>query len=77
MMLDGLITIPKTRAGQYIKGDSIRVIKERLTSYGSMALVNSNNCYLIIYWDLNSLSFLFTDCGRNIRFINTMWEEIV
>lgn len=76
-MLSELITIPKTRAGQYIKGNDITVIKERLTSYGSMAIVKDDECYLIIYWDQVSTSFIFSDCGNNIRFLNTLWEEII
>ncbi len=72
-----LIPIPKTRAGQYIRGNDITVIKERLTSYGSMAIVKSDNCYFVIYWDYDTMSFIFSDCGKNIRFLNVLWEEII
>lgn len=76
-MLSELIPIPKTRAGQYIKGDDVTVIKERLTSYGSMAIIKSDNCYLVIYWDSDTTTFIFSDCGHNTRFLNTLWEEII
>jgi len=76
-MLSGLIPIPKTRAGQYIRGNEVRVIKERITSYGSMAIIINDGCYLIIYYDTNSTSFIFSDCGHNTKFINMLWEEMI
>ncbi len=80
-MLSELIPIPKTKAGQYYKEKRIAILRERLTSYGSQALVKflskTYPCYIIVYWDTEAESFIITDCNQNMTFANRLWEEIV
>ena len=76
-MLDGWIYQPKKRAGQFFKAERQIVIKERLTSYGSQALVRIGNKFIIVYWDCSDKRTIFTDCHQNIRIAHKLWREIV
>lgn len=76
-MLNQLIPIPKTRAGQYFKLGDITVIKERLTSYGSQALVKRFDCYVVVYWDNEAMSYILSDCDDNMSFAQKLWEEVI
>lgn len=76
-MMSELIPIPKTKAGQYYKLGDITVIRERLTSYGSQAIVKRATCYVVIMWDNEALSYILSDCDNNFSFAQKLWEEIV
>ncbi len=75
--LDNRIPIPKTRAGQFFKEEDQTVIRERLTSYGSMAIVRLLRKYIVVYHDFDAKSICFTNCGINVRLMNSLWCEIV
>ena len=80
-MLDGLVILPKTRAGQHFKELDVTVIRERLTSYGSQAFVKLDNNevidYIVVYYDQFEDMILFINCHHNIRLAQSMWCEIV
>lgn len=76
-MLNELINRPKTKAGQYQYKNDTKVVKERLTSYGSSAILRMNNYYIIVYWDSEAKVYALSYCGTNVSMLNRMWNEIV
>lgn len=76
-MMSGLIPVPKTRAGQYLRRDDNKVIRERLTSYGSQAYVIVDMDIIIVYWDKREKLHMTTNCGLNTTFAYALWSEIV
>jgi len=76
-MLNEIINKPKTKAGQYEYHENQRVIKERITSFGSSAIVERLQGYIIIYWDIEANSYALSYCGFNMRILKSLWEEIV
>jgi hypothetical protein len=76
-MFSELVRMPKTNAGRYFKGEDIRVIKERITSFGSSAIITDDTCWFIVYWDYEAQSYIVTDCSRNVSFVKKLWSEIV
>ncbi len=72
------LPIPKTRAGQLFKGmDDTKIIKERLTSYGSMAIISVKDCFTIVKYDYFAGVYGFIVCHQNVfRIIDSWCNEI-
>jgi len=65
---------PTTKAGQFLKEEDGKLIKERLTSYGSIALINLVNNFVIVYYYESVRKHYFITCGNNTTLINKLWE---
>jgi len=77
-MLSNLTNLPKTNAGQLFRNyDGVKIIKERLTSYGSIAIIKFNGSYVVIKYDYNAKVYGFIVCGLDITKITNKWNDSV
>lgn len=76
-MLDNIIPLPKTKAGLFFRNEKHRVVRERLTSYGSIAIIISNNNFIITAWFSDNRSYKFINCGYDVKLINELWRDLI
>lgn len=78
-LIKSRIPLPKTKAGHFkLPHWNSTVIREKLTSYGSSAIIRTSVCnYHIIFWDITEKITIFTNCYNNLPFLYRLWNEII
>lgn len=77
MMKNEIILLPKTRAGKHLRNSCFEILRERLTTYGSQAVVKLGHNLIIVYWHNHINRFVVIPCGINYYLAHRLWSEVV
>jgi len=67
----------KTKAGQFLNQEGGKLIRERLTMYGSQAVISLDNMFVVVYHCYFLSLYLHTVPLLDKRLIRHFWSNIV